>query len=243
VDRDPRCAAAALAGPGLELVVSGWDEFLREHLAAAVSGAPPPADRRPTPAETDLLVVTAATPSHFLRWLAASLAPDVRLEEIEPPFAPDVDLVRAAGPRLALSLAEWPCPARCLEPALCPATRQPRAWEMSLALAAYARALRRSGVAPLLDFLGGRATHRAGGALTLPLADWTHAARRLRAALRGRDGVHFLAGTVSGCHGAVALLRAAPVRGSGGARPGVDQRSRVTRAIQVEGPGTSSSPM
>jgi hypothetical protein len=169
--------------------------------------------------EGDLLVLPPAAGQLFVPWLTHALAPEVGLEEIPPPVLPELPLAARRGPRVALSYADWPCPPDCVEPAVCPATRQPRGWDLARALVSYARSLRGAGVAPLIGPLGGRVTHVAGGVRAQPLMDWAHAARLVRAALGERDAragrgeLFVLAGLGSGCHGGAALLRATP-RGS-----------------------------
>ena len=76
---------------------------------------------------------------------------------------------------------------------------------------AYAARLRAAGLAPLAGPYVGRVTHLVEGVGGFPLMDWARAARRLQAALAGPPApatLHALVGTVSGCHGAVSLLRA-----------------------------------
>jgi hypothetical protein len=209
IDRDPGCAAAALApAAGLRLVTAAWEEFFAGYLRGWA--------RAGGPREEDFLVPSPRAPQLFVGWLTQALGDEVRLAEIAPPLLPETPLARLswprpAGPRLALSFAEWPCPVRCIEPAVCPATRQPRTWEITQALRAYAQRLRAAGIAPLAGPYLGRVTHLVEGVGGFPLMDWARTARALRAEWARRSPpapLCALVGTVSGCHGAVSLLRA-----------------------------------
>jgi len=204
IDRDAGCAAAALApAAGLRIVAADWEGFLADYLREWERGA--------GVREEDFLVPAPPAPHLFPGWLAQALARRARLAEVSAPTLPDTPLARPLGPRLAVSFAEWRCPVRCIEPAVCPATRQPRSWEITRELGAYAGRLRAAGLAPLAGPYVGRVTHLVEGVGGFPLMDWARAARRLRAALAGPPApatLHALVGTVSGCHGAVSLLRA-----------------------------------
>lgn len=218
IDRDPGCSAAALAGEaGLRVVTAEWEEFFARYLEDWQRGA--------GVREEDLIVPTPFAPQLFPRWLARALAGRVALAETAPPVLPDTPLARLTGGRLALSFAEWRCPIRCIEPAVCPVTRQPRTWEISLALASYARRLREAGLTPLAGPFLGRVTHLVEGVSGFPAMDWTLAARRLAhecEELGSRAGLYVLAGVVSGCHGAATLLRAGPADGACGASAATD---------------------
>jgi hypothetical protein len=209
IDRDPGCAAAALPShAGLTIVVADWVEFFSGYLGGWRKG--------PGAREEDLLVPTPLAPQLFDGWLVRALAGEARLAQVVPPSLPDTPLARLDGGRLTVSFAEWPCPVRCVEPAVCPATRQPRTWEIPLALGAYARRLRAAGLAPLAGPFTGRATHLVEGVAGFPLMDWARAARTLRSALAGRRSaapVYALIGTGSGCHGSATLWRAEALGG------------------------------
>jgi len=204
IDRAGDCAAAALTPrAGFRIVAADWEEFFADYLHGWREGS----GQR----EEDLLVPSPLAPQLFGSWLARSLAGEVRLAEVPPPLLPDTPLARLTGTRLAVSFAEWRCPAHCIEPAVCPATRQPRTWEVPQALRAYARDLRAAGVVPLVGPFAGRVTHLVEGVGVFPLMDWARAARALRSTLTGPEAppaAYALVGTVSGCHGAASLLRA-----------------------------------
>lgn len=204
VDRDPACQASRLAArPGQRLVTAEWDEFFAGYLEDWRQGA----GRR----EEDLVVPAPLTPHLFARWIEHAVSAEAPAREVEPPFLPPLPFARLTGPRLVVSFAEWRCPTHCVEPALCPATRQPRTWDVSRALVSYACDLRSSGLAPLTGPLVARCTHLLEGVGVFPLADWAQAARRLMAAIETRAGgeeTYALVATVSGCHGAATLLAA-----------------------------------
>jgi hypothetical protein len=202
IDRDPGCAASRLlSGSDTRLVVEDWDDFLSRHLARWQEG--------PVAGEKDSLVPAPLTPHLFSRWIQREMSAEANVEEIEPPFLPETPFARISGARLVVSFAEWRCPTHCVEPFVCPATRQIKTWDVARELGAYVRRLRGAGWDPVLEPLVARVTHRAEGVGGFPLRDWARAGRKLRAALsrRGRTRIYALVATVSSCHGAASFLQ------------------------------------
>jgi hypothetical protein len=201
LDRDPACAAAGLAAePGVSLVVGEWGELLAERL------------EHPT---RDWLVPAPLTPHLFAGWLGRALSRLGDAQEIEPPFLPETPFARLTGTRMAVSFAEWRCPTHCVEPAICPATRQPKSWDLGQAFAGYALRLREAGLAPLAGPFVARLAPVARGISGFPLSDWARAARQVRALLEGSGGrriAYVLGATVSSCHGAATLWRVSRTR-------------------------------
>jgi hypothetical protein len=199
VDRDPGCTAAALEPRAeVRLVISDWDGFFEEYLDGWHEGG---AGR-----EEDLLVPVHTSPHLFARWLERVLGRDLDVAPAEVPFLPETPVAQpAADGGFAISFADWLCPAHCIEPFLCPATRQQRSWDISRALVAYARRLRAAGLGALEGPLLARCTHLVEGVGVISLSDWCRAARRITARPGQRAG-HALIGTVSGCHGIAQLF-------------------------------------
>ena len=206
VDRAPDCQAArnGLASPdgasdGPRLVVAAWDDFFAAWLgegAARAGGA------------LDAIVPSPLMPHLMFDWLLARARerwPGRVVERRPLPVPPDTPWERAApdGTHYA-SFATWMCPINCVEPAVCPHTRGPRDWSMPRALAAWVERQRAAGRA-----LAGPAVfhcaHRAFGVGMFDVREVLDAdALVARAGTAGAAEV--LVGTVSHCHGALALL-------------------------------------
>ncbi|HVZ48897.1 MAG TPA: hypothetical protein VG916_08945, partial [Gemmatimonadaceae bacterium] len=99
-----------------------------------------------------------------------------------------------------VSYATWTCPINCIEPAMCPHTRDVRAWSLHQTLGA------RAGDVPTALL---RVTHRVYGVGMVDVADVV-AGDRLVAARLADAGLVRVA-TASHCHGAVGAIRMAPV--------------------------------
>lgn len=100
-----------------------------------------------------------------------------------------------------LSEAAWGCPATCIEPARCPATRGPRHWDLGMRLRERAE---ERGLSAVELFT---CRHYAFGVGTIPCADLLAARERLLALATGPLPARVLIGTVSHCHGIVSTLR------------------------------------
>ena len=98
-----------------------------------------------------------------------------------------------------VSFATWMCPINCIEPATCPHTKGPRDWTMPATIRQYAE--RENLAGPALFHV----THRAYGVGMLNVADVLAADALVQEAASDRKA-DVLIGTVSHCHGALAVL-------------------------------------
>jgi hypothetical protein len=119
--------------------------------------------------------------------------------------APDVPCQRAGtdGSHY-VSFATWECPINCIEPRTCPHTRGPRAWSLPVTLRAFVeserlRGRRLEGPAVL------HCVHRAWGVGMFGV-DEVLAADALVARAAAARAAEVLVGTVSHCHGALAVI-------------------------------------
>jgi hypothetical protein len=200
VDQDPACQAAANLPVQASLVTSTWNDFLDDWLDPAL---------RDRDGSTDAIVPTPFMPHLLARWLerrARLRWPDreVGLVPAVVPLGTPYDRLHADGVRY-VSFADWICPMHCVEPLLCPAIKGPRTWEMGDAVTAWTadRARERPTAGPALL----TCRHVAYGVGMYP----AHAAFAgfdafipVAAAATGGD---LVIGSVSACHGAIAVLR------------------------------------
>jgi hypothetical protein len=103
-----------------------------------------------------------------------------------------------------VSYADWICPTHCIEPAICPAIRAPRTWEMADAMAALTARLdsRRPTRGPVLFVC----EHRVFGVGMFDVSAVLAGDAAVVSAGESGLPVDVLVGTVSSCHGAVNLL-------------------------------------
>lgn len=220
VDRDGGSAVARewrgsrREGSRDRFVQAEWSDFLGSYLS--VTGDTEEARGR------DLLVPSPLAPHLFARWLAAQWG-DRDVASTAFPVRPDLAYCRELeGGGLAVSHAAWRCPTHCVEPRLCPATRQIRDWDLSRSLLDFGRSLRAASALPVTGpHLSQCVAWREGVGVTV-LGDWLTAAARARPRLA--DGGLLFAATVSSCHGVAHLLR---VEGPAAARDRVP-RGRAT---------------
>jgi hypothetical protein len=204
VDRDPKCRVAGTGAiaeaKGGRIVTSDWADFLDRYLGDAAAD--------PASVDGDAIVPSPLMPHLAFEWLerrAKTRWPDRRVERLPLERAPDVPWQRAGTDGTQyVSFAEWMCPVNCVEPARCPATREPRHWSMPPTVRSFVAAERERGVmlaGPLLF----HCVHRAYGVGMFDSADLL-AADAVVAATAALSAVHFLVGTVSHCHGALGRL-------------------------------------
>ena len=185
----------------LHLVQQDWDAFCDAYFDALRADA------------TDQIVPPPFTPHLALSWLLRRLPtdrPDLSwsLEPIRRMPGTPFQQQSVGGPA-TLSHADWMCPVHCIEPETCPKTRGPRYWDMATTVEHWGHALEEGGqkVAQIHLFQCLHYTHGVG---TYPAAKVVRARREIAGATpQGNQPLRFLIGTVSRCHGAVNLLRAA----------------------------------
>jgi len=207
VDHDPNCQAAPEVARGAAtLVTSDWNTFLDNWLIP---------DQRDRDGLSDMIVPTPMMPHLMAQWLerrARGRWPDraIALVPPETPLGTPYDRLHTDGVRY-VSFADWICPIHCVEPLLCPAIKAPRSWEMGDAITEWTTALgRHRPTAPPALFTCRHAVYGVG---MFPA----------RAAFAGFDAFIPLAesaaggdlaiGSISACHGAIALLRVGSTRG------------------------------
>jgi hypothetical protein len=199
VDHDEECALSREAAKDFEFVVAEWSEFFAEYLGGA-------------PRDDDAIVPSPLMPHLLFQWLeerARARWPS-RSVTIEMPGAMSgVPWQKEGGESTRyVSFAEWMCPVNCIEPRICPHTREVRDWSLPPSVRAHVDAARERG-----ERLDGPAifhcTHRAYGVGMIDVKDVLSADRMLAGLGEGRE-VRLLAGTVSHCHGALGVLVVAP---------------------------------
>jgi hypothetical protein len=202
VDRNPRCQVARELNHDamLELVTQEWGEFFDTHLAAVS----PPGTNEPA----DAIVPSPLMPHLMYEWLVrrARLRWPARVIETRPvtaaPGTP-YDMSAPDGTRY-VSFADWICPTHCIEPAVCPAIRAPRTWEMADAMQQLARRL--DDVHPTRGPVLFVCEHRVYGVGMFDLSAVLAGDALVTSAGNDQAPVDVLVGTVSRCHGAVNLL-------------------------------------
>ncbi len=199
IDRNADCQAAPLATSidGTEIVVSDWPSFLDGWLGCE------------SITDADRIVPSPLMPHLMAEWLerrAAERWPDrqVAMVPVTEPFGTPFDWLNPKDGVRYVSHADWICPTHCIEPARCPAIKAPRMWEMGETVAAWASG--RSVPTAVALFTCRHVVHGVG----------MYRASRAGEALAGlilQVGVHGSAdlaiGSISACHGAVALLQVA----------------------------------
>ena len=199
VDHGAESAAQRAFEPtaGLRFVQSEWDDFFDQYLESV------------TPASPDQFVPSPFNPHLGLAWLRRSLAashPDCsfRLEPFSQLPGTPFQEQRDHG-TLVASHADWICPVHCIEPEICPKTRDTRYWDMDRTARTLAVTLSKSSqrVDQVHLFHCHHISHGVGG---YPVAELMLARRALAGALDTGQSVRALVGTISRCHGAFHLL-------------------------------------
>jgi len=203
VDRDPACAVSRDA-EDVTLVALDWTLFFNEYLAAAAA-------RGDEAVRDDAIVPSPLMPHLMSHWLVARARArwpgrGVRVAPLE--GAVDVPWQRTGNDGTHyVSFATWECPINCVEPARCPHTRGPRAWSLPPTVRAFVETERLRG-----RKLDGPAVfhcaHRAYGVGMFDVADVVRADTLVAQAADGR-AAEILVGTVSHCHGALAVVELA----------------------------------
>jgi hypothetical protein len=203
VDRDPNCAVARtlddVSPMSVDLVVRDWREFFNEYLSDAAA--------RPSVTASDAIVPSPLMPHLMAGWLVERARERFRERVSTAAFdsVPDVPWERAGGDGTHyVSFATWMCPVNCVEPRICPHTREARDWSMPERVATYAAA-RQSGTESAVLFC----RHRAYGVGMFDTAEVLEADRRIQTA-GARGAADVVIGTVSHCHGALTRLVIGP---------------------------------
>jgi hypothetical protein len=216
VDRNPECAVGeqlrtgAVDAPGIALECGDWAVFFDRYLTAA--------SEDPTGSSRDAIVPSPLMPHLMYDWLLARSRrrwPERVVETRRLPGPVAVPWQRESPDRTHyVSFAEWVCPINCIEPALCPHTRETRWWTMPEAVKTYVEGERRAGrelAGPVIF----HCTHRAYGVGMFDTSAVVEGDVVVReSALAGAAAV--LVGTVSHCHGALNILAIGGERGNAG---------------------------
>jgi hypothetical protein len=202
VDHDPSCRFAKEIGPGpdRELVVCDWGAFFDGWLAEVAT--------RPSGPPPDAIVPSPLMPHLMYDWLvrrARARWPGRRIERRGLPLGPGTPYdVSAPDLTRYLSFADWLCPTHCIEPALCPAIKAPRTWEMSEALERVTQRLDlRSPTAGPVLFV---CRHRVYGVGMFDASTALAGDAVVAHAGNTHESVDVVVGTVSACHGAAGIL-------------------------------------
>lgn len=204
VDRNPACAVASDA-EGVTLVGRSWESFFAAYLdeaAARADGA----------AAEDAIVPSPLMPHLMGQWVvsrARARWPGRGIRVAPVAGAVDVPWQRTGDDGTHyVSFATWECPINCIEPRTCPHTRGARAWSLPPTLRAFVETERLRG-----RRLDGPAlfhcVHRAYGVGMFGV-DEVLAADALVARVAAGRAAEVLLGTVSHCHGALAVLELGP---------------------------------
>jgi hypothetical protein len=211
VDRNPQCALGAQMrdssdglGNGIDLVVSDWREFFGEYLDRAAR------DRAGT--RDDAIVPSPLMPHLMFEWIrdrARGRWPDREVVSKPLDAPPDTPWQRATdgGPHY-VSFAVWTCPINCVEPRICPHTRELRSWTMPETARAYVDAETRQ-ERPLVGPVIFHCTHRAYGVGMFDTREVVAGDDLVRSAGE-TSAADILVGTMSHCHGAFERLAIGP---------------------------------
>lgn len=214
VDRDAECQVQREMphAPGLEFVAREWGSFFAAYLARAAEQASAATFERATAARVEHAIVPSPLMPHLMgQWVmsrARARWPG-RMMRVSPVNgAVDVPWQRTGEDGTHyVSFATWECPINCVEPRTCPHTRGARAWSLPPTLRAFVETERLRG-----RRIDGPAVfhcvHRAFGVGMFGV-DEVLAADRLVAQVAAGRAAEVLIGTVSHCHGALAVLELA----------------------------------
>ena len=207
IDRDSSCAVAqdeTLTGEGIEVVQAEWSRFFRRYLDEASR------DRVTT--RDDAIVPSPLMPHLMFEWIrdrARERWPDREIASRALATEPPTPWQRSTGdgPHY-VSFAEWTCPINCIEPRICPHTRDVRSWSLPETARRYVSEERRAG-RPLAGPAIFHCTHRAYGVGMFDTREVIAGDDLVRAA--GEHGAaEVLVGTMSHCHGAFERLVIGP---------------------------------
>lgn len=207
VDHDPASRAAQLPpDPQRELALLDWNDFLDQWLVPGL---------RDRDERIDTIVPTPLMPHLLADWLerqARQRWPERVVERQRPelPMLTPYDRLHADGVRY-VSHADWLCPVHCIEPAICPAIKAPRTWEMSETVQGWSDALAAdhpTAAEPALFIC----RHAVYGVGMYPAKSAFDGLASLATVADTPAGGDLVIGSISACHGAVAVLRVGPQR-------------------------------
>lgn len=208
VDRDPASKAALLPrAPGRELALLTWNDFLDQWLVAEL---------RDRDGRSDMIVPTPLMPHLLADWLERRARQRWNARVVERrrpplPMATPYDRLHTDSVRY-VSHADWLCPVHCIEPAICPAIRGPRTWEMGETVQGWSDALgveHPTSLAPALF----TCRHVVYGVGMYPAKAAFEGLESLATVADTPSGGDLVIGSISACHGAVAVLRVGPMTG------------------------------
>jgi hypothetical protein len=201
VDHNAVCPAASMLAPDVALHVQPWGDFLDGWLLREVRG---PADR---------VVPSPLMPHLMAEWLLRRAgeqhgAGRVALVPAERAAGTPFDMLHPADGVRYLSHADWTCPVHCIEPATCPVIKAPRQWEMGDTVTEWTVEHRRKQptAGPVL-FTCRHLTHGVG---MYPVNEAFGALDELDVLVRSHGSADLVIGSISACHGAMAVLRVGP---------------------------------
>jgi len=199
VDRDPDCAVAkTLSADGSSLAttleVAEWRNYFESYLTKAAN--------LPDRCANDAIVPSPLMPHLMAEWLvnrAKDRWPNrvVRTTTIDSPLAVRWQRDGMDGTHY-VSFADWMCPINCIEPRMCPETRDVRDWSLPPTIDAFAR---EHGMHSAVM----HCRHRAYGVGMFETAEVVAADAVIRDA-GDRGNAEVIIGTASHCHGALTRL-------------------------------------
>jgi hypothetical protein len=203
VDHDAGCQAAPAIGAGSTLVVADWGDFLDRWLGD---------QSRDRDGLADTIVPTPLMPHLLAQWLeraARNRWPDrdVALVAADEPLGTPFDRLGADGVRY-VSFADWICPMHCVEPLICPMIKAPRTWEMEDSVTDWTT--RHGASRPTAGPALFTCRHAVYGVGMYPACTATEAFDAFVPVASDDAGGDLVIGSISACHGAIALLRVGP---------------------------------
>lgn len=222
IDRDAECRVAqeqagasfadasqadaspsSVVSPAPTLIAREWGSFFAEYLSAKADAG--------TASAEDAIVPSPLMPHLMAQWVmsrARARWPGRMMRFAPLDGAVDVPWQRRGDDGTHyVSFATWMCPINCIEPRICPHTRGARAWSLPPTLRAFVETERLRG-----RRLDGPAVfhcvHRAYGVGMFGV-DEVLAADALVAQVAAARAAEVLIGSVSHCHGALAVLELA----------------------------------
>lgn len=211
VDRDPECQVLrdATVDASTSVVTREWGAFFAEYLGAKSAEGEAGNARQDAP--EDAIVPSPMMPHLMAQWVmnrARARWPGRMMRFAPLGGAVDVPWQRRGDDGTHyVSFATWMCPINCIEPRICPHTRGARAWSLPPSLRAFVETERLRG-----RKLDGPAVfhcvHRAYGVGMFGVREVLDA-DRLVAQVAAARAAEVLIGSVSHCHGALAVLELA----------------------------------